>query len=113
MKVKHANKPIMSDYTYNLLHERGIENVDFFLNPDETALQSYEDLENIDKGISLIKSITPKTKIGVVVDCDVDGYTSAAIIVTYLQRLFPDFYPDEEQQHIKFYIHEAKSHGLE
>ena len=38
--------------------------------------------------------------------CDVDGYTSSAILYQYLKRLFPDLI-------IVPFIHEGKAHGLE
>lgn len=44
----------------------------------------------------------------VLVDCDCDGYTSAAILINYLYDLFPSFVDN----HLKYYLHEDKTHGL-
>lgn len=106
MKVKLINEPIISDYGANLLHARGIGNVEKFLNPDESCLQDWRDLDNIEKGINLIKSLSLDARVGLVVDCDVDGYTSATIIYQYLKLLMPNL-------QITPYIHTGKAHGLE
>ena len=106
MKVKLVNENIKSDYGKNLLRARGIEDVDKFLNPDESCLQSWKDLENIEKGIELIIKLRPNARIGLVVDCDVDGFTSATIIHQYLKAIYPHC-------EITHYIHDGKAHGLE
>lgn len=106
MKVKLINESIISDYGANLLHARGIGNVKKFLNPDESCLQDWRDLDNIEKGINLIKSLSLDARIGLIVDCDVDGYTSATIIYQYLKLLMPNL-------QIVPYIHTGKAHGLE
>ena len=105
LKVKLKGENFKSDYVASLLRARGIENVELFLNPDESCLQSYRDLENIEEGIKLIKAIPPKGRVGLIVDADVDGFTSAAIIYQYLLRIYPNL-------NIHSYIHEGKGHGL-
>lgn len=106
MKVKVVNENIKKDYGKELLKTRGVENVDFFLNPTEDALQDWRDLDNINEGIELIKNLNDFANIGLIVDCDVDGFTSASIIGQYLTRLLPHC-------SIHYYIHEGKAHGLE
>ena len=107
MKVKLINEPISSDYGKNLLGARGIKDIDTFLNPTEDCLQDWRDFgAPIAKGVYLIKELDPEGKIAVVVDCDVDGYTSAAIFIQYLERLYP-------RLTIEVFIHEGKAHGLE
>jgi len=106
MKVKLVNENITSDYGENLLHARGIENVEKFLHPDESCLQNWQDLDNIKEGVDLIFALPSDARIGLIADCDVDGYTSAAIIYQYLMRIKP-------AATIKVYIHRGKAHGLE
>lgn len=106
MKVKLINENITSNYSENLLRARGIEDIDRFLNPDETCLQTWRDLDNINNGVLMINNLQVDAKIAIVVDCDVDGFTSASIIGQYLQRLEPRF-------KIDYYLHEGKAHGLE
>ena len=106
MKIKLINEPITSDYGRNLLRARGIEDIDKFLNPDESCLQDWRDLDNITEGIALIKNLRPNANIGIIADCDTDGYTSATIIGQYLKQLMPECTTT-------FFIHEGKAHGLE
>lgn len=44
--------------------------------------------------------------IGVCVDSDVDGFTSAAIMINYMLRVWPDL-------NIKYYLHKNKEHGID
>ena len=106
MKIKLINDPITSDYGRNLLRARGIEDIDKFLNPDESCLQDWRDLDNINYGVEAIRTVHNNGEIAIIVDCDVDGYTSATIIGQYLQRLYPNL-------KIDYYLHEGKAHGLE
>lgn len=55
MKFNLEVEEIKNDYTKNLLKQRGIENVDLFLNACECSLQDWRDLNNIEQGIQLIK----------------------------------------------------------
>ena len=68
MKVKLINEPITSDYGRNLLRARGVEDIDKFLNPDESCLQDWRDLKNITEGIALIQNLRPNASIGIIVD---------------------------------------------
>lgn len=107
MKCKLVNKNITSNYTYELLKERGIDNVSLYLNPTSECLQDPSALINIEKGAELFLSKVGKGKnIFLIADCDVDGMTSAAIIYLYIKELFPE-------TEIKVFIHEGKQHGLE
>lgn len=104
MKTKLVCDKITNNYIKNLLRARGIQDIDRFLNPDESCLQSWRDLDNIVDGVNLIRDLPKDPKIAIIVDCDIDGYTSAAILIQYLSKLslFTDWY-----------IHEGKAHGLE
>lgn len=106
MKTKLVCDKITNNYIKNLLRARGIQDIDRFLNPDESCLQSWKDLDNIDEGVKLITSLAPDAQVGLVVDCDIDGFTSASIIYQYLHRYHPNL-------QIKYYIHDGKAHGLE
>lgn len=68
MKIKLINDPITSDYGRSLLRARGIEDIDKFLNPDESCLQDWRDLDNITDGIALIQNLRPNASIGIIVD---------------------------------------------
>ena len=110
MKVKLANENFTSDYGKNLLLSRGVSDISSFMCPTLKNIQSYKDLEHIPMALATIDSfreITWKTqRIALIVDCDVDGYTSAAILYQYLKRIAPNF-------EITYYLHKGKAHGLE
>lgn len=106
MKVKLIAPEIKKDYIPSLLRARGVENVEEFLNPTRESLESWKNLENIDKAVTLINNLVTGAHIGLVVDCDVDGFTSAAIIAQYIQGLYPAV-------EFTYYIHDGKAHGLE
>lgn len=109
MKTKLVNSDIKTEYTKQLLSERGIDNFDKFVNPTEFNLQSAFDLKNITTGADMLLSVVeskPKANIALIADCDVDGFTSAAIIYQYIKKVFPDV-------NITPLIHKGKQHGLE
>ena len=54
MKYKLVNEKITEDYGRNLLRARGIENINLFIHPDPTCLQSWEDLDNISKSAVMV-----------------------------------------------------------
>ena len=106
MKVKLVAPAIKDNYVKNLLRARGVENVEEFLNPTRDSLESWKNLENIEQAVTLINNLVTGAHVGLVVDCDVDGFTSAAIIAQYLQGLYPAI-------EFTYYIHDGKAHGLE
>ena len=107
MQIKLLNKEITSNFIEELLRGRGIENPYRFLHPGPDSLQSWRDLDNIEEGVHLIKKMmcNPSASIGLIIDSDADGYTSAAIIHQYLKRIHCD--------NVTWYFHTGKQHGFE
>ena len=59
---------------------------------DEDAVLSPWLLDNMDKAVDIWNyHAGKKSKAAVIVDCDVDGYTSASIMELYLERLNSTF----------------------
>lgn len=56
----------------------------------------------------LAHCVTFNQKAMVIVDSDCDGFTSAALLINYLHDLFPSWV----ENHIKWFMHEGKQHGL-
>ena len=56
----------------------------------------------------LIKHISAGHKILIQIDSDCDGYTSAALLINYLNCLFPAFV----QNNIIYRFHNGKEHGI-
>lgn len=72
---------------------------------DSTSIVPYNKLDNIDKGVDLLLShINKESNILIVVDCDMDGYTSSAVLYRYLIKTF--------HIKIKLAVHTGKQHGL-
>ena len=111
MKTKLVNKDIRNDYTNELLKERGLseEELNYFLNvPDDSYLENPALLDNIDSARLLFITMTYASKnetIAVVVDSDVDGFTSAAIFIQYLRKF-------NQEVNIVPILHKGKGHGL-
>lgn len=57
---------------------------------------------------TLIKHISLQDNILVIVDADCDGFTSSAVLINYLYDLFPSFV----ENHLHYFFHEGKQHGL-
>lgn len=105
MKVKLIAPDIRGNYVEELLKARGVNDVDKFLNPTKDSVQSWEALDNIYMGMSLIQdAISNKRKTLLIVDCDCDGYCSSTIMYKALKA---------HGLIAEFICHEAKQHGLE
>lgn len=90
----------------DILKLKGIEDSNSFLNPTLKNTESELLLSNIEKARAvLVNHISTKSTIDLLVDCDCDGYTSAANIYQYIKRICPDI-------EIRYFIHKGKSHGL-
>ena len=94
-----------------VLANRGIapENVEHYLHTSDQDILNPALIMNIDEGIKiLIKHIAQGDKVLIQIDSDCDGYTSAAELINYLNRLFPGFV----QSNIYYRIHTGKQHGI-
>lgn len=94
-----------------VLFNRGIDpkDIEHFKYPSVNDLVNPEKLEHIKDGVAmLISHIERNDKIFIQVDSDCDGYTSSAILINYLNCLFPHYV----QTQISYRIHDGKQHGL-
>ena len=91
MKVIQNLPDIRTNYTIEVLKYRGVEDPEGFIQPTAAALAHPSGLCNIEKALALVFAAIQKENpaIGVLVDCDVDGYTSATIMGQYLRKLCP------------------------
>lgn len=77
-----------------------------FLNTSDNDIQDYHNLDNIEAAADLyMKHINQGSRILLPVDCDVDGFTSAAIFYNFTKEIFP-------QIEIDYIFHDGKQHGL-
>lgn len=96
-----------------VLLNRGIkkENINHFLNTTDEDICDYKLLgENkLRMGAEvLLNTISNQEDATIIVDVDVDGYTSAAILINFLYKIFPKW----TKKHLHFYMHDKKLHGL-
>ena len=90
-----------------ILKDRGVVDLYDFYNPSfECELDPYA-LDNIDLAADkLLEHLQKDSNILILVDCDVDGFTSASILWNYIKNIFP-------QAKLNFTLHEHKQHGLD
>ena len=95
-----------------VLLNRGIaeKDISHYLNTTDDDLIDPATLEHIDEGaLLLLHRITLDDDIYIQVDADVDGYTSAAILINYMYRIWPDFVLNR----VHFGLHKNKEHGID
>ena len=111
IRVRNLEQRYVNNAFRQILYSRGVSNLDEYL------LSTIDDIndptafgeENMRAGVgALIQHISAQDPIIIIVDCDADGFTASALFINYLHDLFPSFV----ENHIKWYVHEGKQHGL-
>ena len=109
MKYKLIDNSLNDIYNpiKTVLLNRGITDINTYLNLNISVVQDYNDLNNIQEAVQcFIKHFEQRNKIVVMPDEDSDGYTSSAMLYLYIKALDPD-YPIEYVMHSK-----PKMHGI-
>ena len=76
-----------------------------YLQVDENDVLDPMLLMNMREGVKmLMKHISANDEAYIIVDADCDGYTSSAILLNYLNRLFPAWV----QGHVAYFMHDGK-----
>ena len=94
-----------------VFYNRGFElkDIEHYLHTTDEDILDPQLFDNMEKGAKmLIQHIANEDDIFIQVDSDCDGFTSSAILINYLNCLFPSF----TQNHIYYRIHSEKQHGL-
>ncbi len=88
-------------------NNRGISDIETYSNLDDSCLLSFNLLDNMEQAVELLLSHinSDNSYITIVVDCDCDGYTSAAMLYNYLSNTYPEAVLD-------YVMHTGKQHGL-
>lgn len=97
--------PVYGDLIDQVLENRGVEDFKSFLNPQyqlpETSL-----IKNIDRGIKILnESIKENKNICIVVDSDVDGLSSSAVLYRFITKNYNNV-------NVSYFIHQIKEHGI-
>ena len=90
---------------------RGIvpEAINHYLNTTDRDVHDPLLLNNMERGAKMfIEHLAKDHKIFVQVDSDVDGFTSAAILINYAYRIAPS----TAQNNFSYRLHEGKCHGI-
>lgn len=99
------------DLVERVFYNRGfeLEDIERYLHTNDDDILNPELLDNIERGAKmLVQHIANKDKIFIQVDSDCDGFTSAAILINYLNSLFPSY----TQNYVYYRLHTEKQHGL-
>jgi single-stranded-DNA-specific exonuclease len=105
LKKKYSTNPDKA--LKEILQDRGVEDLEHFMNPSPECELSPYNLNNIEAAAEkLLYHLRKESKILFIVDCDVDGFTSSAILWLYIKHLFPE-------ANMEFTVHEHKQHGLD
>lgn len=113
MKFKYTKNNtilMMGNVLESILKSRGIENTSLFLNLNESVVEDYNLYTNMELCKFIIdEHLKKQSNISILVDFDLDGYTSGALIYLYLLRICSNLniYPN-----ISYMLHEKKEHGL-
>jgi len=114
MKYKLINNPNKNFSTIQqILYNRGIAEDDIlhYINLSDEDINSPLLLgeENLKEALScILHAIFFNKKTLIIVDCDCDGYTSAALLINYLYKIFPTWV----DSCVEWYMHDSKQHGL-
>ncbi|WP_299831680.1 DHH family phosphoesterase [uncultured Metabacillus sp.] len=99
-----------NDYFLNpietILKNRGIEDIQSFLNISEKDVIHWSLLRNIVRAAEcLLEHVKKGSYIFVQYDSDIDGICSSTMIIKYLKKVFPDI-------KLQWRIHNGKEHGV-
>lgn len=105
-KLKKLNKKFIEQY----LKAYGLEDIKKYLKGDACSMDDPFDYPNMEQAIELlhyhINEKAKHKKIGIVIDSDIDGYCSSALIMILLKAV------GKENVEVPIFYHEAKQHGI-
>lgn len=110
MKYELIQKRVSSfNLAEQVFYNRGIDNPAHYLNTTDNDLYPPSLLDNIKDGVKMLAyHIVNNNKIFIQVDSDPDGFTSSAVLLNYLHRLFPAFV----ENNIMYRLQDGKEHGI-
>lgn len=105
-KIIGENNYSSNNLLYEILKNRGIDDIDKFLNIDDSVVTSPFLFENMDLAVQcLLKHLDNNSNILIIIDSDVDGLTSASMLYNYIKDIKPN-------AKIQFKNHSKKTHGI-
>ena len=109
MKYKTYLKQTYPNMIEQILYGRGITDINAWLKANMYDVESWNAFDDIEKAVyKLTSAIEDGWDTCIIVDCDVDGYTSSAILINFLYSLYPEWV----NEHLIYLHHTGKQHGL-
>lgn len=95
-----------NDFLETILKGYGVEDISSFLKPSQKDTYSPFKMKNMQQAVELLHThLENESKIFMKIDCDVDGYTSGAILIQFLKSIKPNI-------KIECGLNYEKRHGL-
>lgn len=97
-----------------ILANRGVTDIEGFFDLDWDCVQDPADLDySTEAAERIIKALRDGEKVAMLVDVDVDGFTSSALLSNYLHQQMMEYgsFPDSGMEIVHLF-HEKKTHGL-
>ena len=105
-KVIGKNNYNATNLLYEILGNRGIKDINKFLNIDDSIVTNPLDFKNMDIAVKcLLEHLEKESNILIVVDSDMDGCTSASLLYNYIKEVYPN-------ANLFFQNHIKKTHGI-
>ena len=111
MKAHLIEQPTYNSALVQVLHNRGVEDIKKYLESTMADVNEPAALgsDRLSQGAKMLMThVAAEDDILVVVDADCDGFTSSALLINYLYDCFPSFV----KNHITWFLHDGKAHGL-
>lgn len=106
VKLWKGSRNDLSDPIGTIMENRGVKDYNTYMNLDDSCLNSPWLLDNVEDAVLLLNEhILKKSTVSILVDCDVDGFTSASMMFQYLKAI--GFCGKVNVLH-----HSGKEHGL-
>ena len=110
LNIRHiSNLEDEEEIINHILKGRKIDDIETFLNPDDSELLPWSTIPRMDEGISLVlRGLEENKNFYLNIDSDVDGVTSGTIMHDWLENYYKVRGIDKE---INYHISQDKTHG--
>ena len=103
MKYRLIGKNDFYNIPETILTNRELSDPKKYMKLTSDCLYNYAQLDNISEAVQLLLK-HKENRIHIIVDCDVDGYTSAAILYMYIEKVLG--------RKCSYSLHTGKQHGI-
>ena len=105
-KIIGKNNYNATNLLYEILGNRGIKDIDKFLNIDDSVVTNPLDFKNMDIAVKcLLEHLEKESNILIIIDSDFDGISSSSLLYNYIKGIYPN-------ANLFFQNHIKKTHGI-